>query len=368
MKLRIFTLFVALIILGIGCVAGCNDGATTDPSKEAVTADQTTAPADATTGTAAPETTAPAETTKAPSRLISDQIQSAQIADNNRVGDSGAENIFIYLPPNYFDTQKAYPVLYYLHGHGETSGAFLYNSKSELDKLFAEGEPAFIMVEIAGTGSTNGSFYVNSPASGNWESCLIEEIIPYVDAQYRTLAKAESRGICGFSMGGFGAMNLALRNPDVFGAVYAMSPGIMKNDALPEAMESWAGDSTFLQAYARAFAPNPEKPNIFGDIPTLDGTDADNLIAAKWYDGFGNWDQKLDDYLALKTPLRAIGICYGTADSYTWITTGSADFVDLLRENGIEPTVLAFDGGHAIPVGIITDQLGPFFLENLERE
>jgi len=224
------------------------------------------------------------------------------------------------------------------------------------------------MVEMSGTGSTNGSFYVNSPVSGNWEDCLIEEIIPYVDAGYRTLAQAESRGICGFSMGGFGAMNLALRHPDVFAAVYAMSPGIMKDDALPKAMDTWAGDAAFLVAYARAFAPNPEKAKIFGDIPVLDNTDEDNLIAAKWTDGFGNWSQKLDAYLTLGIPLRAIGISYGTTDSYGWITTGSAYFVDLLRENDIEPTVFAFDGGHRIPLDAISDHLGPFFGENLERE
>lgn len=362
MKQRLFAIFIAVILI-TGLIAGCDRDRTPDPTQETTTANQTTV----TTG--APEPTKPAETTKAPPpRIISDRIQSAKIADNNRVGDSGAEKIYIYLPPNYYDSQESYPVVYYLHGFGETPGSFIYNSSSELDKLLSDGGAAFIMVAMAGTGATNGSFYVNSPASGNWEDCLIEEIIPYVDAQYRTLTQASSRGICGFSMGGFGAMNLAFRNPDVFGVVYAMSPGIIKDDALPEAMKSWSGDPTFLQAYARAFAPNLEKTNIFGDIPAMDGTDADNLITAKWYDGFGNWDKKLNAYLSLDTPLRAIGISYGNADSYTWITTGSAYFVELLRENGIEPTVFTFDGGHVIPFRVIPDHLGPFFLENLERE
>jgi S-formylglutathione hydrolase FrmB len=300
--------------------------------------------------------------------LITEEITSVNIADHNLMGDPGTEAIYIYLPPNYYDSKESYPVVYYLHGHGETPGSFLRGSKLDLDSFFSEGEQAFIMVEMSGTGFTNGSFYVNSPSSGNWEDCLIEEIIPYIDAEYRTLAQAESRGICGFSMGGFGAMNLALRHPDVFAAVYSMSPGIMKDDALPEAMRSWASDKTFLAAYARAFAPNPEKANIFGDIPVMDNTDADNLIAAKWLDGFGNWSQKLDAYLSLQTPLRAIGISYGTEDGYPWITSGSAYFVDLLRENGIEPTVFVFDGGHRIPPNAVSDHLGPFFRENLAWE
>jgi S-formylglutathione hydrolase FrmB len=357
MKRRLLATLVVLAILVTGLTAGCDRNTTTFEPTE------TTAP------TTAQEVTEPAETTKTPPpRLITEEITSAHIADNNMVGDAGTEKIYIYLPPNYYDSQEFYPVVYYLHGHGETPGSFLRDSKSQLDKLFAEGEPAYIMVEMSGSGSTSGSFYVNSPASGNWEDCLIEEIIPFVDAGYRTLTQAESRGICGFSMGGFGAMNLALRHPDVFAAVYAMSPGIMKDDALPEAMKSWRGDTIFLRAYARAFAPNLEKSDFFGDIPVLDNTAADNLIAAKWYGGFGNWSQKLDAYLALETPLRAIGISYGTTDSYGWIPTGSAYFVDLLRENGIEPTVCTFDGGHRMPLDAIKDHLGPFFMENLEWE
>ncbi|MDD4096486.1 MAG: alpha/beta hydrolase-fold protein [Oscillospiraceae bacterium] len=369
MKLRIFALLVAMIMLVIGCIAGCNGNSTNESSKVTEPVNQTTVTTAAPTETVAPEPTKPAEPTKAPSpRLITEEITSPNIADNNMMGDTGSVKIFVYLPPNYFDSRESYPVVYFLHGHGETPGAFLKDSQTYLDKMFSDGEPAFIMVAMSGTGATLGSFYVNSPASGNWEDCLIKEVIPYVDANYRTLAKVESRGICGFSMGGFGAMNLALRNPDVFSAVYAMSPGIMKDDALSEAMKTWTGDTAFLQSYARAFAPNLEGSNFYGDIPTLDGTKADNQIAAKWYTGFGNWSKKLDAYLALKTPLRAIGISYGTTDSYTWIPSGSAYYVDLLRENGIEPTVCTFNGGHRMPLDAIQAHLGPFFLENLDLE
>jgi len=361
MKRRLLAMLV-VTILGMSLITGC-DSNTNTPDPTQTTAAQTTQP------TTTPESTEPAETTAAkPARLITEEITSVNIADHNLVGDPGAEEIYIYLPPDYYDSQESYPVVYYFHGHGETPGSFLRGSKSDLDNFFSEGEQAFIMVEVSGNGYTNGSFYVDSPSSGNWESCLIEEIIPYVDGEYRTLAQAESRGICGFSMGGFGAMNLALRHPDVFAAVYSMSPGIMKDDALPEAIRGWATDKTFLESYARAFAPNPENTEIFGDIPVMDNTDADNLIAAKWLDGFGNWSQKLDAYLSLGTPLQAIGISYGTEDGYPWISTGSAYFVDLLRENGIEPTVFAFDGGHSMPPSAIADHLGPFFMENLAWE
>ncbi|NLT12077.1 MAG: esterase family protein [Clostridiaceae bacterium] len=375
MKRRIFAILLVATFLAMAIITGCEQNSTsTDAPDASLLTDKATDPAgdesvSSAESTSAPETTIPAETTaEPPSRLIAEEFISANIADNNMMGDSGIRQLFVYLPPNYFESEESYPVVYYFHGFGESAGAFLREAKGFLDNYFNAGEKPFIMVEVPGGGSTVGSFYVNSPASGNWEDFVIDDVIPYVDSNYRTLPQAESRGICGFSMGGFGAMNLALRHPDIFAAVYAMSPGIMKDDALAEAMDTWNGDNSFLRAYARAFAPNLENENYFGDIPAMDGTDADNLIVAKWYSGFGNWSQKLDAYLALETPLRAIGISYGSYDSYTWIPTGCDYFVDLLRENGIEPTFYTSDGGHRLPDNAIQEHLGPFFNENLMWE
>jgi S-formylglutathione hydrolase FrmB len=365
---RSSAILVAAAILGTGLITGCDSRTNSAGSTDAAAVTEQTTVQSAVQSTAQSEAAAtePTETTQAKLHYyITEEITSGSIADNNAMGDPGTEKIFIYLPPDYYDSEESYPVVYYLHGFGETPGSFLMSSKLRLNNLFSEGDKSFIMVEVSGSGFTGGSFYVNSPASGNWEDCLIDEVIPYVDAGYRTLPKAESRGICGFSMGGFGAMNLALLHPDVFGAVYAMSPGIMKDDALAEAMKTWTGDAAFQQAYARAFAPDLEGSTFFGDIPALDGSEEDNAICAKWYSGFGNWSQKLDAYLALGTPLRAIGISYGTNDGYTWIPTGSAYFADLLRENGIDPVEFSFEGGHEMPENTIKDHLGPFFLENL---
>jgi len=358
MNRRLYAIFVA-IVLGMGLLTSCGSNIGPTENTQGTTSDL------ASGQPTVAESTVPPETTASRDYMITEEIVSKSIADNNLLDDTGLENIYVYLPPDYYDSEESYPVVYYLHGHGETPGAFVQNSVTLLDKLFASGEKSFIMVEIAGTGRTGGSFYVNSPSSGYWEDFITDEVIPFVDANYRTFPQAESRGICGFSMGGFGAMNLALKNPDVFAAVYSMSPGIMKDDALPEAMRTWTGDTPFLIAYGRAFAPNPENTKTFGSVPAMDGSEEDQIIVDKWYGGFGNWRQKLDAYLALGTPLRAIGISYGSDDYYSWIPTGCADYVELLRAAGIEPTVFAFDGGHSMPVNTFEDHLGPFFQENL---
>ena len=79
-----------------------------------------------------------------------------------------------------------------------------------------------------------GSFYVNSPVTGNWEDFITQDVVGYVDSHFRTLAQAESRGITGHSMGGFGALNIAMHRPDVFSAVYSMSPGLFDENGLQE--------------------------------------------------------------------------------------------------------------------------------------
>lgn len=364
MNRRLFAILVATLMM-MGLISGCvNNTSSSESSKVSTIAEQTAALS--TEQPTQQETTQAVETSADNKEyLITTEISSKNIADNNLLGDKGEENIYIYLPPDYYDSQKSYPVVYYLHGFGETPGVFMGASKPSLNQFFSEEENAFIMVEISGNGRTGGSFYVNSPASGNWDDFVVKDVIPYVDSQYRTLAKAESRGICGFSMGGFASMNLALLHPDVFGAVYSMSPAIMEDDALPDVLASWTGDNSLLQAYGRAFAPNPENTKIYARIAKMDGTDADNEVVALWYDGLGNWGKKVEDYLSKDTPLRAIAISYGTKDNYPWIPTGSEYLAGLFREKSIEPTLYTYDGGHWMPATVIPDQLGPFFLENL---
>jgi S-formylglutathione hydrolase FrmB len=294
--------------------------------------------------------------------LITESIDSECLKDN-LINVSPEKGLYIYLPPSYYDSDKAYPVVYYLHGYGEPAGSYIRASKPPLDNAFKEGADEFIFVGIDG----GLSFYVNSPITGNWEDYFLTEIIPYVDANYKTIPDVSSRGICGFSMGGFGCINLALKHPDIFCAVYSMSPGLLNDDGLPEAMDSWRIDSGFLRTYAQAFAPN-ENAEKLGDIPAMDGSEEDNIIVEKWMSGFGDLEEKMYAYIALGIPLKAIGFSYGTRDTYKWIPEGTQCFSDMLKENGIENELYVFNGGHTQPVGGMTELLIPFFNENLVYE
>lgn len=278
------------------------------------------------------------------------------------------QQLCVYLPPSYQESGKSYPVVYYLHGFGENGTSFLMGQGQALDEAFSAGAKEFIMVSIGGATKAGGSFYVNSPVCGNWEDYIVSEVIPIIDTNFRTLAHRDSRGIVGFSMGGFGAINLSLQHPDVFGSFLAMSPGLLEDGDLPAALESWASDRSFLTAYAQAFSPNEEDKDTYGTIPKEDGTPEDEEIKKDWENGFGNVNQKIEDYLSLNQPLNAIKIIYGDKDQYSWIPRGCEFMSNCLTEQGIEHSLEKLNGAHNIPSDVTETYMVPFFNENLVYE
>ncbi len=295
--------------------------------------------------------------------LIEATIDSAAIG-NNLIDEDTVQNLLIYLPPSYYESDKNYPVVYYLHGFGDYFGDYTRNNKATMDSYFEETGKEFIFVEVDGGNTPGGSYYVNSKVIGDWETYTTTEVVSYLDENYRTIADRNSRGVCGFSMGGFGAINLAFRHPDIYGAVYTMSPGIIAEGEMDIALDSWENDTTFLTAYSMAFSYSETDP--YTKIPTRDGSAEDNAIIAEWENGYGNWEEKVDTYLALDNPLNAIGISYGSLDAYTWIPNGCIYFSDLMAQKDIEIDELEFTGGHM--QAPVKDSILPFFEENLTWE
>src|SRR5690349_5211484 len=137
---------------------------------------------------------------------------------NNLVGEPTERTIYVYLPPSYGASEKQYPVVYYLPGYGD-SNVIGFRLPGDMDALIESGKlNEMIMVVAGGDSKMGGSFYVNSPVTGNWEDYIVKDVVGFVDSHFRTLPQARSRGITGHSMGGFGALNIAMHNPDVFGA------------------------------------------------------------------------------------------------------------------------------------------------------
>jgi endo-1,4-beta-xylanase len=125
---------------------------------------------------------------------------------------------FIYLPPDYEKSKDArFPVMYWLHGIGGAQTGIPRLVERFDDAIAAEKTPPMLIVFVNGV---RDSFYCDtSDGKVPVETVIIKDLIPHIDATYRTLAKREGRIIEGFSMGGFGAAHLGFKHPELFGAV-----------------------------------------------------------------------------------------------------------------------------------------------------
>jgi S-formylglutathione hydrolase FrmB len=144
----------------------------------------------------------------------------------------------VLLPPSY-DTKKSrrYPILYLLHGLGDNEQMLIHSGGFNLvEDLWERRQLADLLIVTPEGGS---SFYINSQdGRHHYEDFFLREFMPHIENRYRTQPGRASRGIAGISMGGYGAMHLAFRHPELFGSLGAHSAALLEK--LPNVT---AGDS-----------------------------------------------------------------------------------------------------------------------------
>ena len=382
-----YPLFLLLLIAIMS--SACAPAAPTAPPTEVVNT-PTAVPPEPTA------TPAPTETFRSMNRI---EIPAPSLAEN-LVGEPAERTIYVYLPPSYSSTEKRYPVVYYLPGYGDTS-IIGFRLPDDMDALIEIGQiQEMILVVASGDSKTGGSFYVNSPVTGNWENHIVNDVVGYVDGNFRTLPQAESRGITGHSMGGFGALNIAMHRPDVFGAVYSMSPGLFDENGLAESFmfaqeriiqdfveyekrlaslpleeaqrRMFASPQEFSLAYGYAFAPNPRRQPPYFDYPysEVDGQLVrDEEIWEKWERGFGGIAEETILYKENLLQLKGIAVDYGIHDENPWIPKGAEYYDQQLTAAGIPVTVESYNGNHSNQLGArIREHMLPFFSTLLEFE
>ncbi|MGD0714910.1 MAG: alpha/beta hydrolase-fold protein [Gaiellaceae bacterium] len=145
----------------------------------------------------------------------------------NPLGDPHLRPLWVYAPPAYeADKERRFPSLYLIQGHTgqldmwRNRSAFRPTVPELVDRLFAqEGCPPALVVFVDAWTSYGGSQFLDSPGVGNYHTYLCDEVVPFVDAHYRTLAEPAHRGIAGKSSGGYGAMVTPMLRPDLFGGL-----------------------------------------------------------------------------------------------------------------------------------------------------
>jgi S-formylglutathione hydrolase FrmB len=145
----------------------------------------------------------------------------------NPLGDPHVRPLWVYVPPGYDDDpQGRYPSIYVIQGltgqldMWRNRAPFRKNFPERADELFGTTDtPPCVLVFVDAWTSLGGSQFVDSPGTGNYHTYLCDEIVPFVDREYRTLAEAGHRGIAGKSSGGYGAMITPMLRPDLFGGL-----------------------------------------------------------------------------------------------------------------------------------------------------
>lgn len=315
--------------------------------------------------------------TKAPSdNLVQEISVHGKSLVGNLEGNSPDRSVTVFLPPSYDkNPNKRYPVIYGLHGY-TINNQIWANELKALDGLYAKGVDEMIVVLPSAQTLHNGSMYASSITVGDWETFIAEDLVNYIDAHYRTLPKRESRGLMGHSMGGHGVARIGMKRPDIFSALYIMSPCCMSARTAPpadmlaklEALKT-AEESTsmgFLEratlAVAAAWSPNPNKPPFYADLPTGSPEQVSSVLAS-WA---ANAPLSMaHQYIANLKKYSAIYIDVGDKDG---LKVDAEVFSKLLNDSGVKNQFEIYEGDH---VSGVSDRFKnhalPFFSKHLKK-
>lgn len=301
--------------------------------------------------------------------------------EGNPLGDPAVRHTPVRLPAEYdADPVRRYPVIYWLHGFTGTALSGLSWRPWEpsvtemMDRASKSAGRDAILVLVDGFSRYGGSQYVNSSFNGRYEDYVVQDVVRYVDSHYRTMASPEGRALAGKSSGGYGAMYLAMRHPDVFGALASVSGDcyfeLCFQPDIPKALEQimrhgggLEGARRFLEAFlaapkksgdaiaalssvfamAMAYSPNPHSPLGF-DLPF--DPDTGELKPDVW----ARWEPFDPANLALRSGenLRKLWLVYlecGTRDDFC-LQYGARILSQRLTGLGIPHEHVEFDDTH----------------------
>jgi S-formylglutathione hydrolase FrmB len=295
--------------------------------------------------------------------------------EGNLEGNTPDREAIVFLPPSYAkEGTRRYPVLYALHGY--SIGAAQWTAEirvpQTIEGAFAQGAEEMIVVLPDSRTAHNGSMYSSSITTGDFERFIARDVVAYVDARYRTIPDRASRGLVGHSMGGYGASRIGMKHPDVFGALYVMSPcclsprgagpgsvDLEKAAAAMKAPTDSASLSFFPRAQlatASAWSPNPRNPPLFLDLPTRDGVPQPDVLA-KWSANAPL--AMVDQYVANLRRYRAIAIDVGDQDGLKADALGLREALD---KYAIPSTIDVYAGTHTSAVADrFQNHVLPFF-------
>jgi len=305
-------------------------------------------------------------------RLDEHVIESAMLRDNP-LGDPHERPLWVYVPPGYEETDERYPAVYVIQGYAghDTMWAnrtpFRQPFVETADLTFArDGAPPCVVVYVDAWTAYGGSQFVDSVGTGRYHSYLCDEVVPFVDARYRTIADRESRAISGKSSGGFGALITPMLRPDLFGALASHAGDTLYEHCY---LNEFAQCARYLREYdgdvfrwwqdfrsrvaftkecdmsltmvlgcSAAFSPDPD------GTPRLPFDPVSGVLRPQEWERWLDWDpvRMVDRYADALQSLRAVWLDAGTKDEW-FLDLGATAFRDGLLRIGLPEERINFE-------------------------
>jgi len=310
-------------------------------------------------------------------KIIRETVGSVVLKEN-ALGDPRLREFPVYVPPSYgSEKSRRYPVIYYLTGFTGTARGMVdahpwkETLVARLDRLIKEKKTKeFIMVIPDCFTRYGGSQYVNSAGTGRYEDHIVSELVPYIDAKYRTQRDERFRAVMGKSSGGYGALYLGMRHSDVFGHVVSHSGDMFFEMCYaPEfpkcvnALARYGGAfRTFLRRFsesrdkfsfpnelinmagmASCYSPNKKNPIGF-DLPFDERTgELKPLVWGKWlaYDPV----RMAEKHAGALKRLKTLYFDCGSKDEF-FLHLGARKFSDTLKKIGVRHVYEEHGFGH----------------------
>ncbi len=228
----------------------------------------------------------------------------------------------IYLPAEYEKDSRRYSTIYLLHGHSGNEVSWLRKGHVDqtLDIMINSGEiPPFVVVMP----DAQNSWYVDSPVGEKYETAIIKDLIGFIEGHYKVRNTRGDRFVAGLSMGGYGALKLAFKHPDMFLSAASLSGGITR-DVPPETDVDINGDVIHIR--------EDYYHDVFGDPFDPDFWEKENVF--NWVDNVKNSGLTLPVYLSC-----------GNED-YFYLYLGATELYHELRLAKIESVLYIRDGDH----------------------
>jgi len=294
----------------------------------------------------------------------------------NLEGNSPDRDVLVALPPGYDgNPNKRYPVVYFLHGFSATLTAYddLVKFQEAVDEAAKAGNEVIVVAPEAYT-KWKGAMYGASVTTGDFPRFIAQDLVKHIDSNYRTLARPESRGLSGHSMGGFGVLKIAMLYPGTFSSIFAMAPCCLSPNnytveqiketlaMTPEQIDKGGFGQLAAGASMAAWAPDPGNPPHYIMNGDKDGA-VDPLFSSRMR--ANSPLVMLPQYLPALKGLKAIQMEVGDKDGLirddTWMH-------EELNRFGIPHEWKVFDGDHGNRVSPrFRSELLPFFGRHLEK-